>query len=86
LRGPGSLECRRLDAGRRVNVVNRPGAAGGLPVVWPGSVHGLEIGIVGTKGVIDIGIRNADGWKKQLWGPMSNETPSWFDRIVLELD
>ena len=26
----------------------------GLPVVWPGSVYGLEIGIVGTKGVIDI--------------------------------
>ena len=25
-----------------------------LPVVWPGSVYGLEIGIVGTKGVIDI--------------------------------
>ena len=26
----------------------------GLPTVWPGSVYGLEIGIVGTKGVIDI--------------------------------
>jgi len=25
-----------------------------LPVVWPGSVYGLEIGIVGTRGVIDI--------------------------------
>ena len=25
-----------------------------LPIVWPGSVYGLEIGIVGTKGVIDI--------------------------------
>jgi myo-inositol 2-dehydrogenase/D-chiro-inositol 1-dehydrogenase len=25
-----------------------------LPVVWPGPVYGLEIGIVGTKGVIDI--------------------------------
>ncbi|MGH6895787.1 MAG: Gfo/Idh/MocA family protein [Geminicoccaceae bacterium] len=25
-----------------------------LPVVWPGAVYGLEIGIVGTKGVIDI--------------------------------
>ena len=25
-----------------------------LPVVWPGSVYGLEIGIVGTSGVIDI--------------------------------
>ena len=26
----------------------------GLPEVWPGSVYGLEIGIVGEKGVIDI--------------------------------
>ena len=26
----------------------------GLPVVWPGAVYGLEIGIVGVKGVIDI--------------------------------
>jgi len=25
-----------------------------LPVVWPGPVYGLEIGIVGTRGVIDI--------------------------------
>ena len=25
-----------------------------LPVVWPGSVYGLEIGIVGTKGFIDV--------------------------------
>jgi myo-inositol 2-dehydrogenase/D-chiro-inositol 1-dehydrogenase len=25
-----------------------------LPVVWPGAVYGLEIGIVGTSGVIDI--------------------------------
>jgi myo-inositol 2-dehydrogenase/D-chiro-inositol 1-dehydrogenase len=25
-----------------------------LPAVWPGSVYGLEIGIVGTKGVIDV--------------------------------
>jgi len=25
-----------------------------LPVVWPGPVYGLEIGIVGTKGVIDV--------------------------------
>ena len=25
-----------------------------LPAVWPGSVYGLEIGIVGTEGVIDI--------------------------------
>jgi len=26
----------------------------GLPTVWPGSVYGLEVGIVGTEGVIDI--------------------------------
>ncbi len=26
----------------------------GLPVVWPGAVYGLEIGIVGVNGVIDI--------------------------------
>lgn len=26
----------------------------GLPQIWPGSVYGLEIGIVGTKGAIDI--------------------------------
>ena len=25
-----------------------------LPSVWPGAVYGLEIGIVGTEGVIDI--------------------------------
>ena len=25
-----------------------------LPVVWPGAVYGIEIGIVGDKGVIDI--------------------------------
>ncbi|MGE4658496.1 MAG: Gfo/Idh/MocA family oxidoreductase, partial [Gammaproteobacteria bacterium] len=25
-----------------------------LPVVWPGSVYGLEIGVIGTKGVIDV--------------------------------
>jgi predicted dehydrogenase len=25
-----------------------------LPVIWPGAVYGLEIGIVGTRGVIDI--------------------------------
>ena len=25
-----------------------------LPKVWPGAVYGLEIGVVGTKGVIDI--------------------------------
>ncbi|HET9612316.1 MAG TPA: hypothetical protein VFP06_22065, partial [Acidimicrobiales bacterium] len=25
-----------------------------LPAIWPGAVYGLEIGIVGTEGVIDI--------------------------------
>ena len=25
-----------------------------LPIVWPGAVYGLEIGIVGTKGVITV--------------------------------
>ena len=25
-----------------------------LPVVWPGAVYGLQIGIIGTKGVINI--------------------------------
>jgi len=25
-----------------------------LPIVWPGAVYGIEVGIVGTKGVIDI--------------------------------
>jgi predicted dehydrogenase len=25
-----------------------------LPIVWPGAVYGIEVGIVGTKGVIDV--------------------------------
>ena len=88
-----------------------------LPVVWPGAVYGLEIGIVGTKGVIDVEDThrdvvmateisqgagyNPDGfdpgfarhvefmtsyppgdlYKGQLWGPMREETNSWFSRI-----
>lgn len=88
-----------------------------LPVVWPGAVYGLEIGIVGTKGVIDIEDThrdvvmaselkqgagyNPDGYDPgfdrhvefltsyppgdiyngQLWGPMREETNSWFSRI-----
>lgn len=88
-----------------------------LPVAWPGSVYGLEIGIVGTKGAIDIEDTHRDlvlvsdysqgpGWKPegfdidvprhvdfltsfppgdtfedQLWGPMREETVSWFRRI-----
>jgi predicted dehydrogenase len=87
-----------------------------LPEVWPGSVYGLEIGIVGTEGVIDIedthrdvvlasnheqgGGYVPDGYNPpprhvdfltsyppgdlhngQLWGPMREETNSWFQRI-----
>ena len=88
-----------------------------LPVVWPGSVYGLEIGIVGTKGVIDVEDTHRDlvlateeplgagyapeGFKPgferhvdfltsyppgdvhlgQLWGPMREETNSWFMRV-----
>ena len=93
-----------------------------LPVVWPGSVYGLEIGIVGTKGVIDIEDIHRDlvlaseipqgaGYKpkgyepefkryvdfltsyppgdihsEQLWGPMREETNSWFARLYMGLD
>lgn len=88
-----------------------------LPVVWPGSVYGLEIGIVGTKGVIDIEDTHRDlvlasevvqgaGYSpegfdpgserhvdfltsyppgdvhdNQLWGPMREETNSWYQRV-----
>jgi len=88
-----------------------------LPVVWPGAVYGIEIGIVGTKGVIDIEDTHRDlvlaseipqgaGYKpegfepefkrhvdfltsyppgdicqEQLWGPMREETNSWFARV-----
>ena len=88
-----------------------------LPTVWPGSVYGLQIGIVGTKGVIDIEdthrdvvlatetpqgpgynpedfdlkvSRNVDFltsfppgdvYMDELWGPMREETNSWFQRI-----
>jgi myo-inositol 2-dehydrogenase / D-chiro-inositol 1-dehydrogenase len=91
----------------------------GLPVVWPGSVYGLEIGIVGTKGIIDIEDTHrdlvlateqalpagyvtegykppferhvdfltsyppGDVWRNRLWGPMREETHSWFGRILL---
>lgn len=90
-----------------------------LPKVWPGAVYGLEIGIVGTKGVIDIedthrdvvlasefnqgpayrpeGLnmeaeRNVefltsfppgDVYGGELWGPMREETNTWFSRIYL---
>jgi myo-inositol 2-dehydrogenase/D-chiro-inositol 1-dehydrogenase len=88
-----------------------------LPVVWPGAVYGIEIGIVGTKGVIDIEDTHRDvvlateiaqgagyapeGFEPgaprhvdfltsyppgdlhdgQLWGPMREETNTWFQRI-----
>ena len=88
-----------------------------LPKEWPGAVYGLEIGIVGTKGVIDIEdthrdvvlaselpqgpaynpdgltidvVRNVDFltsfppgdmYGGELWGPMREETNSWFQRI-----
>ena len=85
-----------------------------LPLIWPGLVYGLEIGIVGTEGVIDIedthrdvvlaterpprsafrsdGLdidvrRNVDFmtsfppgdmYMDELWGPMREETNTWF--------
>lgn len=91
----------------------------GLPEVWPGSVYGLEIGIVGTRGVIDIedthrdlvlatevaqgGGYVPDGYHapdrhvdfltsyppgdlhmQQLWGPMREETVSWYQRLCMD--
>jgi myo-inositol 2-dehydrogenase/D-chiro-inositol 1-dehydrogenase len=89
-----------------------------LPVVWPGAVYGLEIGIVGTKGVIDIEDTHRDvivaselpqgaGYQPKgfeagaprhidfigsyppgdmsdgmLWGPMREETMTWFNRLA----
>jgi myo-inositol 2-dehydrogenase / D-chiro-inositol 1-dehydrogenase len=88
-----------------------------LPEIWPGSVYGLEIGIVGDKGVIDIEDTHRDlvlaseiaqgaGYSpdgfvlgtprhvdfltsyppgdlhmNQLWGPMREETNSWYQRL-----
>ncbi len=88
-----------------------------LPTVWPGAVYGLEIGIVGTRGVIDIEDTHRDvilateipqpagytskGYEPDaqryvdfigsyppgdvsdglLWGPMREETMTWFHRI-----
>jgi len=93
-----------------------------LPKVWPGAVYGLEIGVVGTKGVIDIedthrdvilateynqgpayrpeglqleATRNVDFltsfppgdiYNGDLWGPLREETNSWFTRIYLGKD
>ena len=92
-----------------------------LPVVWPGAVYGLEIGIVGTKGVIDVEDTHrdlvmateiaqgagyapegfdpgyprhvdfltsyppGDIYDEQLWGPMREETNSWYSRIYTGL-
>ena len=88
-----------------------------LPKVWPGAVYGLEIGIVGTQGVIDIedthrdvilasehnqgpayrpdglnleaerhvdfltSFPPGDMYDGELWGPMREETNSWYQRI-----
>ncbi len=88
-----------------------------LPKEWPGAIYGLEIGIVGTEGVIDIedthrdvilatehaqgpaynpeGLKieverhvdfltsfpPGDMYDGELWGPMREETNSWFNRI-----
>ncbi len=93
-----------------------------LPIVWPGAVYGLEIGIVGTQGVITIDDTHRDlvlasekpqwagyrpeGYKPeferhvefltsfppgdmafgQLWGPMREETNSWFSRLYMGMD
>ncbi|MDE0363110.1 MAG: hypothetical protein OXI74_18195, partial [Rhodospirillaceae bacterium] len=93
-----------------------------LPVVWPGAVYGIEIGIVGTKGVIDVEDTHrdlvlateeslpagyttrefeppmerhvdfltsyppGDIWNKQFWGPMREETMSWFSRVMMDLE
>jgi predicted dehydrogenase len=89
-----------------------------LPEVWPGAVYGIEIGIVGEKGAIDVEDTHRDlilaseipqgaGYKpegfepefkryvdfltsyppgdmyqQQIWGPMREETYSWFARII----
>ena len=90
-----------------------------LPEVWPGAVYGIEIGIVGSEGVIDIEDTHRDlvmatnvaqgagyapeGYTAparhvefltsyppgdlhdgQLWGPMREETNSWFQRIYTD--
>jgi myo-inositol 2-dehydrogenase/D-chiro-inositol 1-dehydrogenase len=93
-----------------------------LPTVWPGAVYGLEIGIVGTKGVIDIEDTHRDvilateipqpaGYTSKgfapdsaryvdfigsyppgdvsdglLWGPMREETLTWYNRLTTGID
>lgn len=92
-----------------------------LPEVWPGAVYGIEIGIVGDKGVIDIEDTHrdlvlasnvaqgagyapegfapgaprhvdfltsyppGDIYDGQLWGPMREETISWYQRVYAGL-
>ncbi|MCJ7641148.1 MAG: Gfo/Idh/MocA family oxidoreductase [Desulfobacterales bacterium] len=41
-----------------------------LPVVWPGAVYGIEIGVVGTKGVIDVDDTHRDV-------VIASELPQW---------
>jgi myo-inositol 2-dehydrogenase / D-chiro-inositol 1-dehydrogenase len=89
-----------------------------LPTEWPGAVYGLEIGIVGTRGVIDIEDTHRDvilaseigqpagytskGFKPpaprhvdfigsyppgdvsdgMLWGPMREETLTWYNKLT----
>ncbi|MGH3501641.1 MAG: Gfo/Idh/MocA family protein, partial [Nocardioidaceae bacterium] len=89
-----------------------------LPITWPGAVYGLEIGVVGTTGVLDIEDTHRDvvvasetaqgpGYQPKgfqaaqprlvdfvgsyppgdygqygLWGPMREETNSWYNRLI----
>ena len=91
-----------------------------LPTTWPGAVYGLEIGVVGTTGALDIedthrdlvvatsepqgqstgynpkGYENplpryvdfltsrpfGDDTNEGFWGPMREETMTWFNRLV----
>lgn len=89
-----------------------------LPETWPGAVYGLEIGIVGTRGIIDIEDTHRDvilasytpqpaGYRTKgyepgaeryvdfigsyppgdmvagkLWGPMREETMTWYNRLL----
>ena len=92
-----------------------------LPTIWPGAVYGIEIGIVGDKGVIDIEDTHRDlvlaseipqpaGYRTndyepemprhvdfltsyppgdiqggEIWGPVREETVSWFAHIATGL-
>lgn len=93
-----------------------------LPITWPGAVYGLEIGIVGETGVLDIEDTHRDvivasenpqgpGYQPKgfeapqlrhvdfvgsyppgdygqygLWGPMREETDSWYSRLATGRD